>query len=104
MTKMFDYELVYNYINELINTELKDHDKIPSENTLCEMFNLSRLTVRQGINKLKSEGYLYSRKGSGNYVNPKKIIYNISPYTTFRITSYNVCYTKLLRKRCFPIP
>ncbi len=83
MTKMFDYELVYNYINELINTELKDHDKIPSENTLCEMFNLSRLTVRQGINKLKSEGYLYSRKGSGNYVNPKKIIYNISPYTTF---------------------
>lgn len=80
---MFDYELVYNYIFELMNTELKDHDKIPSENTLCEMFNLSRLTVRQGINKLKSEGYLYSRKGSGNYVNPKKIIYNISPHTTF---------------------
>ncbi len=39
---------------------------------LCDKFGISRLTVRQGINKLKSEGYLYSRQGSGNFVNPKK--------------------------------
>jgi DNA-binding GntR family transcriptional regulator len=83
MTKVFDYELIYNYILKLIDTELKEHDRIPSEHTLCRDFNLSRMTVRQGINKLKNEGYLYSRKGSGNFVNPKKIVYNISPYTTF---------------------
>ncbi len=81
--KVFDYELVYNYIFNLINTELKDHDKIPSENSLCEEFSLSRLTVRQGINKLKNEGYLYSKRGSGNFVNPKKITYTISSNTTF---------------------
>jgi DNA-binding GntR family transcriptional regulator len=83
MTKVFDYELVYNYIFDLIKTELKEHDKIPSENILCEKFRLSRLTVRQGINKLKNEGYLYSKQGSGNFVNPKKITYTISPHTTF---------------------
>jgi DNA-binding GntR family transcriptional regulator len=81
--KVFDYELVYNYIFTLINTELNEHDKIPSENTLCEKFLLSRLTVRQGINKLKNEGYLYSKRGSGNFVNPKKITYTISSNTTF---------------------
>jgi DNA-binding GntR family transcriptional regulator len=83
MTKVFDYELVYNHIFDLINNELKEHDRIPSENILCEKFKLSRLTVRQGINKLKNEGYLYSKRGSGNFVNPKKIPYTISSNTTF---------------------
>ncbi len=83
MTKLYEYELVYNYLKELIKNDLQEHDKIPSENQLCEMFDLSRLTVRQGINKLKNEGYLYSRQGSGNFVSPSKIRYNISPYTTF---------------------
>lgn len=83
MTKIFDYELVYNYIYYLIKNELNEYDRIPSETKLCEKFGLSRLTVRQGINKLKNEGYLYSRQGSGNFVSPKKIIYTISPNTTF---------------------
>jgi DNA-binding GntR family transcriptional regulator len=86
MTKMFDYELVYNYILELIHDELHEHDKVPSESMLCDKFNLSRLTVRQGINKLKNEGYLYSKQGSGNFVSPKKITYKISPFTTFSNT------------------
>ncbi|XPV68285.1 MAG: GntR family transcriptional regulator [Halarcobacter sp.] len=83
MSKVFDYELIYNYILKLIETQLQEHERIPSEHTLSRDFNLSRMTVRQGINKLKNEGYLYSRKGSGNFVNPNKIIYNISSYTTF---------------------
>lgn len=86
MTKIYDYELVYNYIFEQINVEYFAHDKIPSESELCKEFSLSKLTVRQGINKLKNEGYLYSRQGSGNFVSPKKIVYKISPYTTFSNT------------------
>lgn len=83
MTKIFDYELVYKYIAELINNELNEHDKIPSENMLCDKFNITRATVRQGINKLKNEGLIYSKKGSGNFVSPEKITYKISPKTTF---------------------
>lgn len=83
MTKLYDYELVYNYILDLIKNDFDEHDKIPSENMLCQKFNLSRLTVRQGINKLKNEGYVYSRRGSGNFVSPSKITYRISPETTF---------------------
>lgn len=83
MTKVFDYELIYNHIYDLIKNGLKEHERIPSENMLSEKFHLSRQTVRQGINKLKNEGYLYSKKGSGNFVNPKKITYTISSDTTF---------------------
>jgi DNA-binding GntR family transcriptional regulator len=66
-----------------MKNDLSEHNKIPSENALSEKFNLSRATVRQGINKLKSEGLIYSKKGSGNFVSSKKIEYTISPYTTF---------------------
>jgi DNA-binding GntR family transcriptional regulator len=83
MTKIYDYELIYNHIVTMIRDELKENEKIPSENVLSEKFNISRATVRQGINKLKTEGLIYSKKGSGNFVAPSKIEYTISPYTTF---------------------
>ncbi len=83
MTKIFDYELIYNHISLMVQNELKENEKIPSENLLCQKFNISRATVRQGIHKLKNEGIIYSKKGSGNFVTPNKIEYTISPYTTF---------------------
>lgn len=83
MTKLFDYELIYNHIVKMIQNEIKENEKIPSENLLCQKFNVSRATVRQGIHKLKNEGFIYSKKGSGNFVTPNKIEYTISPYTTF---------------------
>jgi len=83
MTKIFDYELIYNHIVAMIKNELKENEKIPSENVLSQKFSISRATVRQGITKLKTEGLIYSKKGSGNFVTPSKIEYTISPHTTF---------------------
>jgi len=83
LTKLFDYEIIYTHLINLIENELNEHEKIPSENSLCELFNVTRATVRQGINKAKSEGLIYSKKGSGNFVSPKKIVYSITPNTTF---------------------
>ncbi len=83
MTKIFDYEIIYNYLFDLIKNDLEEHQKLPSENILSKHFNLSRATVRQGINKLKNEGLIYSKKGSGYFVNFKKITYRISTNTTF---------------------
>lgn len=31
LRKIYDYELVYNYVLELIQNELDEHSKIPSE-------------------------------------------------------------------------
>lgn len=43
---------------------------IPSENELARDFGVARLTVRQAIQELRSEGVLISRRGSGTYVKP----------------------------------
>ncbi|MEA3513317.1 MAG: GntR family transcriptional regulator, partial [Campylobacterota bacterium] len=81
--KMFDYEMVYSYILNLIETKLNENDKIPSEKYLCEKFDITRATARQGITKLKNEGLIYSKKGSGCFVSMQKIRYELSPFTTF---------------------
>jgi GntR family transcriptional regulator of arabinose operon len=41
---------------------------IPSERKLCEMFGVSRITLREALNELKNEGVLYTSTGRGTYV------------------------------------
>jgi len=83
MTKRFEHEKIYEYLKNFIENELKDTDKIPSENELCNLFNLTRATVRQGIAKLKNEGVIFSKQGSGYFIAPKKINYTLSKNTIF---------------------
>ena len=46
----------------------KPGDKIPSENELKEMLNVSRVTIREALKKLISYGIVESRHGSGTYI------------------------------------
>ncbi|MEH6887691.1 GntR family transcriptional regulator, partial [Priestia megaterium] len=45
---------------------------IPSEKKLCELFSVSRLTVRQSIQELVDEGYLSKQRGRGTFILEKK--------------------------------
>lgn len=47
---------------------LKPGDAIPSENSLCETYGVSRMTVRKGLAKLVNEGFIASIPGKGSYV------------------------------------
>lgn len=42
--------------------------RIPTEFELVERFSVSRQTVRQAINCLKTDGFLYQIQGSGTYI------------------------------------
>lgn len=53
---------------QLLNNEWKQGDKIPSENVLAEAFGVSRVTVRQAIQKLTILGLLETRIGEGSFV------------------------------------
>jgi GntR family transcriptional regulator, transcriptional repressor for pyruvate dehydrogenase complex len=60
---------VYEQMKEnIINGEWSPKDKIPSENELCRLFNVSRNTVRSAIQKLKAIGVLTTRQGQGTFV------------------------------------
>ncbi|WP_433328753.1 GntR family transcriptional regulator [Spirillospora sp. CA-294931] len=55
------------------SAELPVDAAIPSERELCAMFELSRMTVRQGVDQLVSEGRLYRVPGKGTFVARPKI-------------------------------
>lgn len=52
----------------LISGEWKQGEKLPSENELAELFGISRITVRQALQKLNALGLLETRVGEGTFV------------------------------------
>jgi GntR family transcriptional regulator len=58
---------------DLAETELDADQSIPSERELASRFGLSRMTVRQAVDHLVSEGRLYRVQGKGTFVARPKI-------------------------------
>ncbi|HEX8602583.1 MAG TPA: GntR family transcriptional regulator, partial [Pseudoduganella sp.] len=44
---------------------------LPSERTLSEQLNVSRVTARKAIDQLVEQGLVVRRRGSGNYIAPR---------------------------------
>jgi len=69
---------LYHSLGHFIRYKIKNGDwkvgeKILSERELMQVFNISRSTVRQGIEYLVKEGILYRVQGKGTFVAPPKI-------------------------------
>ncbi|MCL1879986.1 MAG: FadR family transcriptional regulator [Actinomycetia bacterium] len=52
----------------LVDGELRVGDKLPTEMELCELFNVSRTSVREALSALSLTGILEIRQGGGIYV------------------------------------
>lgn len=63
--------------NYMIKNRLKPDDKLPSERSMCEMWNMNRSTLRSAIRQLILEGKIYNKVGSGTYVAPEKLVRNL---------------------------
>lgn len=67
------YIEIYNYLKDkIISQEFEAGQKLPSENDLKNIFNVSRNTVRRAIEMLASEGYVTSVHGKGVFVMEKQ--------------------------------
>jgi GntR family transcriptional repressor for pyruvate dehydrogenase complex len=55
---------------ELASGPLRPGDRMPTEQMLVARFGVSRAVVREAISRLKSDGLVVSRRGSGLYVAP----------------------------------
>lgn len=72
------YLQIYNELKNRIESMMyKPNEMLPSENELVEEFDVTRVTVRNAIKKLKDEGSIRTEKGRGSYVNSPKIIQNL---------------------------
>ncbi len=63
------YQQLYHTIHaQILDGAWRPGDKLPSEEQLCSLYGVSRVTVRTAIEKLVEEGMLIKRHGKGTYV------------------------------------
>ena len=68
MEKVIKYiEIFEFYRDKILSGEIKENDKLPTEQEIGEIFSVSRHTVRQSIVELEKEGYIYREKSKGAY-------------------------------------
>ncbi|GAB3751026.1 GntR family transcriptional regulator [Microlunatus parietis] len=68
---MADDRPIHAAITERLRAELGDYadgDLLPGDRELAERFGVSRMTVRQAVATLVTEGLIIRRRGSGTYV------------------------------------
>lgn len=63
--------------------DFKLDQKLPSEHELCEMFHVSRVTVRRALQTLEAEQMIYRCQGLGSFVGSGK-----TPQSLVRLTDF----------------
>ncbi len=63
------YLSIYNDLMDSIEKgDIKPGEKLPSENELMDIYNVSRDTVRKALDLLEGNGYIHKIKGKGSFV------------------------------------
>jgi len=69
--------------DSIISGQLKQGDKIQTEEELSKVYNVSRITVRSAISELVDEGMLVKKQGKGTFVSRTKIDREIIKFLSF---------------------
>jgi len=78
------YLQIYNELcGRIISQMYLPGQLIPSENELADEFGVTRATIRNAIKKLQDEGFAYTEKGKGSYVNSPKIEQSLFKFYSF---------------------
>ena len=81
MNKLINFESHVPYYAQLMEIlrskvyqrEWASGDQIPSEQNLCDHYQVSRTVVRQALRELEHEGVVTRKKGKGTFVSYPKI-------------------------------
>ena len=65
-----EYIKVRTFVYNLALKASDDNPKLPSENELCKLFGVSRITVRTALQALVKSRILLAKKGMGTFVHP----------------------------------
>jgi GntR family transcriptional regulator/GntR family frlABCD operon transcriptional regulator len=74
--KMPQHKMLYEILRKHITDGIyKEGDLLPSENELCQLYGMTRPTVRQSLSTLANDGYIIKHQGKGSIVHhlPKEI-------------------------------
>ncbi len=78
----------YNQLASILRQKIEDgqwppRTSIPSERQLEVLYNISRTTIREAIDHLVRQGYLYREHGRGTFVSPQKLQKGLMELTSF---------------------
>ncbi|WP_027803709.1 GntR family transcriptional regulator [Paraburkholderia dilworthii] len=79
---------LYQQIKDTLRSGILDghylpHSRMPSESELQEMFEVSRITIRQALGDLQKEGLIFKVHGKGSFVSQPKTVQNITSLQGF---------------------
>ncbi|HHV83496.1 MAG TPA: GntR family transcriptional regulator [Tepidanaerobacter syntrophicus] len=66
-------QIIQYFAEKIENGDLKEGDKLPTEQEICNFFNVSRITARQALDELTNKGYIVKKQGKGSYVSINKM-------------------------------
>lgn len=62
---------------QILAGEYAPHERMPSESDLMKMFGVSRITVRQALRDLHTEGLIFSSQGKGTFASKPKAMQDV---------------------------
>jgi len=78
------YVQIKRHLLALIATWDGKDDRFYTDNELCRMFGVSRMTARQAVQELVGEGFLRRVRGFGTFIAPQKVEERFTPLMNFR--------------------
>ncbi len=54
-------------LHKIVTGQIQEGEPLPSENELCALFKISRPVVREALKRLREQGLIVSRRGSGSF-------------------------------------
>lgn len=70
-------------LSKIVSRKWKPGKRIPAEMELCEIYGVSRITVRKAIEDLVRAGYLARQRGKGTFVRIEHIENELSKFYSF---------------------
>ena len=93
--------------HQISSGKLHVNARLPSERELVEQFNSTRITVRDALSKLESEGLIYRSNRRGWFVTPSRLEYDPSSRVNFYMLAAQQNKepsTELISQRCIKGP
>jgi len=77
------YIQLMNILIDQIENHMKENDKLDSEREICKKYSLSRTTVREALDELEKNKYIYKVQGKGNFISPKVVEQDLIKVSSF---------------------
>jgi GntR family transcriptional regulator len=84
------YMNIYNdIVNKIRPGGWEENSILPAERALCQIYNVSRTTVRRALKRLEQENYIFKKHGDGNFVKPHVFEQPLAQFYSFTNTLKN---------------